>query len=104
MQTLYFAEYDLSFFKTRGEMMRHLRKCKLQHPPGDEIYRCHYPGGRSVSMFEVSPHTLLSLPCFGVAHSLHGSNSLTASGTPTKWLGAADTSLYDMPVCGLAQL
>ena len=53
VQTLYFAEYDLSFFKTRGEMMRHLRKCKLQHPPGDEIYRCHYPGGRSVSMFEV---------------------------------------------------
>ncbi|CAL5225365.1 g8169 [Coccomyxa viridis] len=52
-KTLYFAEYDLSFFKTRGEMMRHLRKCKLQHPPGDEIYRCHYPGGRSVSMFEV---------------------------------------------------
>ncbi len=53
VQTLYFSEYDLSFFKTRGEMMRHLRKCKLQHPPGDEIYRCHYPGGRSVSMFEV---------------------------------------------------
>jgi hypothetical protein len=52
-QTLYFAEYDLAFFKTRPEMMRHLRKCKLQHPPGDEIYRCHYPGGRSVSMFEV---------------------------------------------------
>lgn len=53
MQTLFFAEYDLSFFKTRCEMMRHLRKCKLQHPPGDEIYRCHYSGGRSVSMYEV---------------------------------------------------
>ena len=36
-------------------MMRHLRKCKLQHPPGDEIYRRHYAGGRSVSMFEVRP-------------------------------------------------
>ena len=36
-------------------MMRHLRKCKLQHPPGDEIYRRHYAGGRSVSMFEVCP-------------------------------------------------
>ncbi len=58
-QTLYFAEYDLAFFKTRPEMTRHLRKCKLQHPPGDEIYRCHYPGGRSVSMFEVR------LPLFG---------------------------------------
>ena len=54
-QTLYFAEYDLAFFKTRPEMMRHLRKCKLQHPPGDEIYRRHYAGGRSVSMFEVRP-------------------------------------------------
>lgn len=74
MQTLYFAEYDLSFFKTRGEMMRHLRKCKLQHPPGDEIYRCHYPGGRSVSMFEVcltrlpSPPALASL---SVSHQSH---------------------------------
>ena len=63
VQTLYFAEYDLSFFKTRGEMMRHLRKCKLQHPPGDEIYRCHYPGGRSVSMFEVPLTCLPPAPC-----------------------------------------
>ena len=39
-------------------MMRHLRKCKLQHPPGDEIYRRHYPGGRSVSMFEVCSERL----------------------------------------------
>ena len=55
LQTLFFAEYDLAFFKTRPEMMRHLRKCKLQHPPGDEIYRRHYAGSRSVSMFEVCP-------------------------------------------------
>ncbi|BDA40557.1 Histone acetyltransferase KAT8 [Coccomyxa sp. Obi] len=48
---LYFAEYDLAFFKTREEMLRHLRKCKLQHPPGDEIYRNNTT--RNVSMFEV---------------------------------------------------
>lgn len=49
---LYFAEYDLAFFKTRPEMLRHLRKCSLQHPPGDEIYR-NVTRGINVSMFEV---------------------------------------------------
>ncbi len=39
MQKLYVAEYDLAFFKHREYMVRHLRKTKLQHPPGDEIYR-----------------------------------------------------------------
>ncbi len=53
MQCLYFAEYDLAFFKTRDEMIRHLRKCKLQHPPGDEIYRNNT--SRNVSMFEARP-------------------------------------------------
>lgn len=38
-QKLYVAEYDLAFFKHREYMVRHLRKTKLQHPPGDEIYR-----------------------------------------------------------------
>ena len=36
------------FFKRRDQMLQHLKKTRLQHPPGDEIYRC----GR-VSMFEV---------------------------------------------------
>ena len=39
LQKLYVAEYDLAFFKHREYMVRHLRKTKLQHPPGDEIYR-----------------------------------------------------------------
>ena len=52
LQMLYFAEYDLSFFKTRPEMLRHLSKCRLQHPPGDEIYR-NITKGIHVSMFEV---------------------------------------------------
>lgn len=38
-QKLYVAEYDLTFFKKREYMVRHLRKSRLQHPPGDEIYR-----------------------------------------------------------------
>jgi histone acetyltransferase MYST1 len=48
LQKLYFAEYDLMFFKNRQQMLRHLRKTKLQHPPGDEIYR-----NGNVSMFEI---------------------------------------------------
>ena len=48
VQKLYFVEGDLSFFKHRSQMLQHLRKCKLQHPPGDEIYR-----NGNVSMFEV---------------------------------------------------
>jgi histone acetyltransferase MYST1 len=48
LQKLYFAEYDLMFFKNRRQMLRHLRKTKLQHPPGDEIYR-----NGNVSMFEI---------------------------------------------------
>ena len=51
-QVLYFAEFDLQFFKTRSEMLRHLSKCRLQHPPGDEIYRNRTKKG-SVSMYEV---------------------------------------------------
>ena len=36
------------FFKQRAQMLAHLRKCKLQHPPGDEIYR-----NGNISMFEI---------------------------------------------------
>ena len=52
VQVLFFAEFDLQFFKTRSEMLRHLGKCRLQHPPGDEIYRNRTATG-SVSMYEV---------------------------------------------------
>ena len=47
-QKLYFCEYDLAFFKQRHQMLRHLRKVKLLHPPGTEIYR-----NGNISMFEV---------------------------------------------------
>jgi hypothetical protein len=58
-QKLYFCEYSLHFFKRRSQLLRHLAKCKLRHPPGDEIYRKD-----NISMFEVSrgqsgPHALL---------------------------------------------
>lgn len=45
---LFFCEYDLAFFKRRDQMLRHLRKVRLQHPPGTEIYR-----NGNISMFEV---------------------------------------------------
>jgi len=48
VKKVYFCEYDLEFFKRREEMLRHLKKVRLQHPPGAEIYR---NGG--ISMFEV---------------------------------------------------
>ena len=41
-------EGDLAFFKDRDQMLQHLRKCKLQHPPGDEIYR-----NGNLSMYEI---------------------------------------------------
>ena len=61
---LYFAEFDLQFFKTRSEMLRHLGKCRLQHPPGDEIYRNRTAKG-SVSMYEVRAllGLLAACPC-----------------------------------------
>jgi histone acetyltransferase MYST1 len=52
VKKLYFCEYDLAFFKRREEMVGHARKCKLQHPPGMEIYR-----NEGISMFEVDGAT-----------------------------------------------
>lgn len=48
VRQLYFSEYDLEFFKSRDQMLRHLKKVRLQHPPGVEIYRHN-----GISMFEV---------------------------------------------------
>jgi hypothetical protein len=39
---------SLHFFKRRSQLLRHLAKCKVRHPPGEEIYRKD-----NVSMFEV---------------------------------------------------
>jgi len=45
---LFFCEYCLTFMKRKDQLQRHLRKCELKHPPGDEIYR-----NGNVCMFEV---------------------------------------------------
>jgi len=45
---LYVCEYSLQFFKRRTQMLRHMSKVRLRHPPGDEIYR-----KGNVCMFEV---------------------------------------------------
>ena len=38
-------------------MLRHIRKCRIQHPPGAEIYR-----NGNISMFEVGLALALVLP------------------------------------------
>ncbi|CAI7865132.1 unnamed protein product, partial [Closterium sp. NIES-54] len=45
---LFFCEFCLAFLKRPSQLERHMRKCDLKHPPGDEIYR-----NGSLSMFEV---------------------------------------------------
>ena len=45
---LYFCEYTLAFFKRKEQLQRHLKKCKVQHPPGEEIYR-----NGKISFFEI---------------------------------------------------
>jgi histone acetyltransferase MYST1 len=45
---LFFCEFCLSFMKRKEQLQRHMRKCDLKHPPGDEIYR-----SSTLSMFEV---------------------------------------------------
>lgn len=45
---LYFCEYTLAFFKRKEQLQRHLKKCTVQHPPGEEIYR-----NGKVSFFEI---------------------------------------------------
>ncbi|KAK2659595.1 hypothetical protein Ddye_006128 [Dipteronia dyeriana] len=45
---MYFCEFCLNFMKRKEQLQRHMRKCDLKHPPGDEIYR-----SGTLSMFEV---------------------------------------------------
>lgn len=45
---LFFCEFCLTFVKRKEQLARHMRKCDLKHPPGNEIYR-----KGSLSMFEV---------------------------------------------------
>ena len=51
LETLYFDEFSLEFFKTRNEMLRYRQKSGQAHPPGDEVYRCN-----GISMWECDGH------------------------------------------------
>eukprot|EP00092_Neocalanus_flemingeri_P021517 GFUD01023335.1.p1 GENE.GFUD01023335.1~~GFUD01023335.1.p1 ORF type:complete len:504 (+),score=133.73 GFUD01023335.1:58-1512(+) len=45
---IYICEFCLKFIKSRTCLERHLTKCNLKHPPGNEIYR-----KSSISFFEI---------------------------------------------------
>merc|ERR1719187_17527 len=45
---IYICEFCLKFIKSRVCLERHLTKCNLKHPPGNEIYRKN-----SISFFEI---------------------------------------------------
>lgn len=45
---LFLCEYCLSFYPSTQMLKRHLTKCQLRHPPGNEIYR-----DEKVSFFEI---------------------------------------------------
>ncbi|KAF8339644.1 uncharacterized protein EI90DRAFT_3037344 [Cantharellus anzutake] len=45
---LWMCEFCLKYMKSAFGFVRHLRKCKARHPPGDEIYR-----DGNISVFEV---------------------------------------------------
>lgn len=46
--TLYICEFCLSFYVSEKMIERHRKKCKLLHPPGNEIYR-----HEDISFFEI---------------------------------------------------
>jgi hypothetical protein len=62
---LYFCEFTLEFFKKREHLLRHLRKCEISHPPGEErvdVYREDEMGdGSSGEMREDIRSSSLSL-------------------------------------------
>lgn len=37
------GRYTLKYFRKKKTLLRHLAKCTLRHPPGDEIYRSPPP-------------------------------------------------------------
>ncbi|KAH7729459.1 histone acetyltransferase [Aphelenchoides avenae] len=45
---IFLCEFCLKFFASRTKLKRHVQKCNLMHPPGDEIYRKD-----TISFFEI---------------------------------------------------
>ncbi|GBG24099.1 Histone acetyltransferase [Hondaea fermentalgiana] len=50
VDVLYVSEFTLDMYRHKSELERHYRRCKIRHPPGDEIYR---DDENKLSMFEV---------------------------------------------------
>ena len=48
LDTIYICEFCLKYLKSRTCLERHLTKCNLKYPPGNEIYR-----RESISFFEI---------------------------------------------------
>lgn len=48
LSCIHLCEFCLKYVKSRKCLQRHLTKCKLRHPPGNEIYR-----NGSISFFEI---------------------------------------------------
>ncbi|ODN01979.1 Histone acetyltransferase KAT5 [Orchesella cincta] len=48
LKCIYICEFCLKYRKSRKCLERHLKKCKLKHPPGNEIYR-----KAGISVFEI---------------------------------------------------
>uniref|UniRef100_A0A914C352 histone acetyltransferase n=1 Tax=Acrobeloides nanus TaxID=290746 RepID=A0A914C352_9BILA len=48
LSCIYLCEFCLKYLRSRTALRRHVQKCNLNHPPGDEIYRKD-----SISFFEI---------------------------------------------------
>ncbi|KAF8820319.1 histone lysine acetyltransferase MYST-A [Cardiosporidium cionae] len=48
IEIVHLCEYCLGFFKEDSELTHHLQRCKIKHPPGNEIYR-----DDNIAMFEI---------------------------------------------------
>ncbi|GIX91480.1 histone acetyltransferase KAT5 [Caerostris extrusa] len=51
---IYLCEFCLKYMKSRICLKRHMQKCNLRHPPGNEIYRKN-----SISFFEIDAKCFL---------------------------------------------
>ncbi len=50
--TLFFCEFCLNFFGLESELQRHMKRCTIRHPPGNEIYRSEETNV-TISVYEV---------------------------------------------------
>lgn len=54
LDVLYLCEFCLSYFPSQFMLGRHLKRCTLRHPPGNEVYRSKdEASGEEISFFEI---------------------------------------------------